>query len=114
MHSRIGAEQFQALAGLGGVWAEFFDDIAVHVATVDRAAARRLVEQSRAGRMITQSRSGPLYVEGVVSALCVVSTLGAANPDVVEIDINALIVGTGHATAVDAAVDLAFAIESPV
>lgn len=93
------------LVGLGGVWTEFFDDIAVHVGTVDRAAALRLVEQSRAGRMITQSRSGPLYVEGMVTALCAVSTLGATNPDVIGIDINPLIVGTGHATAVDAVVE---------
>jgi hypothetical protein len=93
------------MVGSGGVWAEFFDDVAIHVGGLDRARAERLLDRSRVGQMMARARGGWLCVEGVVSALCAVSALGQANPDIVGIDINPLIVGRGHATAVDAAIE---------
>lgn len=100
------------LIGLGGVWAEFFDDVVLHVGHLDRAAAAELIGRSRVSDMISRSRTGALCLEGVVTALCAVSALGAGNPDVLSIDINPLIVGVSHATAVDAAVERTCALQS--
>ncbi len=93
------------MVGSGGVWAEFFDDVSVHVGEIDNESARRLVARSRVGQMLAQARGGALHVAGVEAALCAVSALGAANPDVVGIDVNPLIVGRNHATAVDAVIE---------
>ncbi|NIL78363.1 hypothetical protein RhoFasB10_04537 [Rhodococcus sp. B10] len=90
------------LIGLGGVWTEFFDDVALHVGPVSRADAARLITTSRVGKMIADARGGRLHLDGVITALCAVSHLGVSNPDIVGIDINPLIVGPHHATAVDA------------
>jgi acyl-CoA synthetase (NDP forming) len=93
------------MVGSGGVWAEFLDDVALHVGPLDRAGAQRLLASSRVGSMIERARGGSLHAEGVISALCAVSDLGLANPDIVGIDINPLIVGRSHATAVDAVIE---------
>lgn len=94
-----------SLLGLGGIWTEFFDDVSIHVGHIDRDSAGTLVERSRAGRMLARSRSGSADLSGVVTALCAVGRLGAAHPEVRSIEINPLIVGVGHATAVDAVIE---------
>jgi acyl-CoA synthetase (NDP forming) len=93
------------IVGLGGVWTEFFDSVAVHVGPVDRVAAEQLIMTSRIGAMLEKARGGSLHVDGVIKALCAVSDLGTSNPDVLSIDINPLIVGPDHATAVDAVIE---------
>lgn len=93
------------IVGSGGVWAEFFDDVEIHVGPLDRTAAERLLARSRVGQMMAQARGGQLCAEGVIAALCAVSELGTTDPEIVGIDINPLIVGRTHATAVDAVIE---------
>lgn len=94
-----------ALVGLGGVWTEFIDDVTLHVGRLDRDAASELLASSHVGRMLSQSRSGPADTDGVITALCAVSHLGASHPEVASIDVNPLIVGRQHAIAVDAVIE---------
>lgn len=93
------------LVGLGGIWTEFFNEVSVHVGPLDRAGAANLLATSRVGQMLASSRSGQAEVEGVITALCAVAQLGSAYPEIRTIDVNPLIVGRDHATAVDAAIE---------
>jgi hypothetical protein len=91
------------LIGLGGVWTEFLDVVDVHVGALDEATAAGFLDHSRAGRMISNARGGALDRDGVIRALCAVSTLGSSSPAITAIDVNPVIVSTNRAVAVDAA-----------
>jgi acetate---CoA ligase (ADP-forming) len=95
------------VVGLGGVWTEFLDTAAVHVGALDPQSAHRLLDATPVGRMIRDARGGALCRSAVVSALLAVSALGSGCPDILSIDVNPLIVGRDHATAVDAVIELA-------
>ena len=92
------------LVGLGGVWTEMLDSVSVHVGPMDEAAARRLLNGSQVGRMLSNARGGALDVDGVIRALCAVSDIGQAHPEVVAIDINPIMVSKSRAVAVDAVI----------
>ena len=92
------------LVGLGGVWTEMLDSVTVHVGALDEHLARDVLSQSKVGRMLSAARGGALHIDGVVHAMCVVSDIGAAHPDVVAIDVNPLIVSRDAAVAVDAVI----------
>lgn len=93
------------ILGIGGVWAEFHADIAMHIGFLDEASAADLVDSSTVGKMIKSARGGALDRNGVITALLAVSELARANRDLVSIDINPLIVGRDHSTAVDAVIE---------
>lgn len=93
------------ILGIGGVWAEFHADIAMHIGFLDEASAADLLDSSTVGKMINSARGGALDRNGVITALLAVSELARANRDLVSIDINPLIVGRDHSTAVDAVIE---------
>lgn len=90
------------LFGLGGIWTEFHDDVALHAGPLDEHAARELITTHRAGHMITHARAGALHLDSVITALCAVSDAGTAHPEITAIDVNPLIVSRDRAVAVDA------------
>lgn len=93
------------ILGTGGIWAEFHADISMHIGFLNEATAADLLDSSTVGRMINSARGGALDRKGVITALLAVSELAQANPDFVSIDINPLIVGRDHSTAVDAVIE---------
>jgi hypothetical protein len=93
------------LVGLGGVWTEWLDSVSVHVGPMDLTAAHTLLDTSHAGRMMREARGGMLDFAGVAHALVAITDLGIAHPEVVAIDVNPVIVGRHHATAVDAVIE---------
>lgn len=93
------------LVGLGGVWAEELDDVAVHVGPLDREAALRLLDRSTVGRMLTRARGGALPADAVVDTLLALAELGSAHPEITSIDVNPLIIGPAGSWAVDAAIE---------
>ncbi len=95
------------IVGIGGVWTEFHNDAAVHVGPVDEKAAARLLDESTVGTMMSAARGGALHRPGVLAALRAVSDLALTHPNILSIDINPLIVGRDHATAVDAVIERA-------
>ncbi len=100
--------------GIGGVWAEFHADIAMHVGFLDAPSASELLDSSTVGKMILSARGGVLDRNGVIAALLAVSELGRANPHLGSVEINPLIVGRKHSTAVDAVIEQCHSAVSPI
>jgi succinyl-CoA synthetase beta subunit len=105
-------EQFGPVivAGLGGVFAEALDDVAIRVAPVERAEARRMLAELRGRRILRGFRGRPAAdVEAVAEAISRLSRLAVElEAEVAEVDVNPLLVlpaGRG-ALAVDALVRL--------
>ncbi|MBI4587457.1 MAG: acetate--CoA ligase family protein [Candidatus Rokubacteria bacterium] len=105
-------EQFGpvVLAGLGGIFAEALDDVALRVAPVDAAEARAMLRELRGYRILTGFRDRPAGdVEGLADALVRLSRLASELEDeIAEVDLNPVMVlpaGRG-VVAVDALVTL--------
>lgn len=94
------------VVGLGGIWTEYLDTAAVHVGGLTPQAAKQLLAATPLARMISEARGGALCLDEVVSTMLAVSALGVGNPSIVSIDVNPLIVGRNHATAVDAVIEI--------
>lgn len=97
-------EQFgpTVLVGLGGVWAETLDQVALRVGRVGRPEALRMLEDCLAGRMLQSARGGALPVGDVADAICAVAALGCDHAEIIEIDVNPLMAARDGVVAVDA------------
>jgi succinyl-CoA synthetase beta subunit len=94
--------------GLGGVLAELVSDASFRLAPVDAGEARRMVGETRAGRLLAGFRGGPPLPEApLVATIVRVSELMAAEPHVLELDINPLLLTPAGGQAADALVRLA-------
>lgn len=95
------------LVGLGGIHAEVLGDTAVGTVPVTEARARALLEELRGWPLLAGHRgSGGVDVDALCALLTAVSRLAEAQPDVVELDLNPVLVGPvgAKALAVDARV----------
>lgn len=99
-------EQFGPLVmvGLGGIYVEVLKDVAFRLAPLDETEAREMVAETAAGRLLAGVRGQPAGdLDAVVEALRRVAQMMADLPQVKEVDLNPLIVGTANegAWAVD-------------
>ena len=95
------------LVGLGGVLTEVLDDVAVRLAPIDAAVAGAMLDDLRGARLLRGVRGRPPVDRGaLISMLVTLGRLGAARPDVLEIDLNPVIATAGGAIAVGALVVL--------
>jgi len=95
------------LFGLGGIFTEILGDVAIGLAPLSEAQARRLIGRLK-GRAVLEGARGrePADIEALVDALVRVSWLAADHPEIAELDLNpvkAFAAGKGCA-AVDARV----------
>jgi acyl-CoA synthetase (NDP forming) len=92
--------------GLGGVFAEVFDDIATRVPPFDRAEARRMVEQTRGARILAGARGAPRAdVSALIDVIMRLQRLAMDFADVIrEIDVNPLVIRPDGVLALDALV----------
>jgi succinyl-CoA synthetase beta subunit len=91
------------LVGLGGLYAEMLDDVAVALAPIDADGAGELLLSLRGAALLTGARGRPpLALAAAADAVCAVARLGAARPDLDEIEINPLLVTASGAVALDA------------
>lgn len=92
--------------GLGGVFVEVFEDLAVRVPPFDRAEARRMVEQTKGSALLRGARGRPrAKVSAVVDVLMRLQRFALDHADVVsEVDLNPVVVGPRGALALDALV----------
>jgi hypothetical protein len=92
------------MAGLGGVWTEVFDDVAIRCCRLRAHEARAMLKELRGARLLRGVRGRPACsVEAAVAAIERIDDLGAAiGPELVELEINPLIVTPTRAVAVDA------------
>ena len=94
------------LVGLGGIWTEYLDEVAVRVGRIDRDEARRMLDETVVGRMLRTARGGAIPEEGVLDAICGLAAFGVDHPRVAAIDLNPILVGRERTIAVDGLVIL--------
>jgi acyl-CoA synthetase (NDP forming) len=91
------------LVGIGGLYAEILDDVAVALAPIDVDGARELVLSLRGAALLTGARGRPsLAVAAAAEVIAALARLGAERPDLDEIEINPLLVTASGAVALDA------------
>jgi acetate---CoA ligase (ADP-forming) len=94
------------IVGLGGVWAEALNSVAIHVGDLDRCAAVELIEDSGIGALLRTNRSGALASDAVIETLLATARVGRSRDDISSIDLNPVIVGADRAVAVDALITI--------
>jgi acyl-CoA synthetase (NDP forming) len=96
------------IAGLGGLLAEAIDEIVMIPVPASVAEIRAAISDSRLGKMLDRlDRDGSPASRGLVETLAALQSLTTAFPDRIRsIDVNPLLVGRDHCTAVDALIEL--------
>ncbi len=93
------------LFGAGGLWAEVLGDTALGLPPLNRALARRLIEQTRVFRALQGVRGGPpVNFDQLETLLVRFSFLLCDCPDIAEIDVNPLLATPDRVVALDARV----------
>jgi acyl-CoA synthetase (NDP forming) len=96
------------LVGLGGIYAEILDDVAVALAPVAVEEAERLLGSLRGAPLLEGARGRPaLDVAAAAAAVAALSRAAAACPAVAELDVNPLLVLPDGCLALDARVVVA-------
>jgi acetate---CoA ligase (ADP-forming) len=96
------------LIGCGGIYAEVFRDFAIALAPLDELTALDLIESLRLAPLLHGVRGQPrLAIERVAEIAARFSSLAAAHPEIVEMEMNPLLVTANDAIALDARVVLA-------
>ena len=91
------------LFGAGGVFAEVLQDAAVALPPLNQLLARRIIERTRVARVLRGFRNiPPANLDQLGEILVRVSQLVTDFPEIEEMDINPLLVISGHYVAVDA------------
>lgn len=95
------------VVGLGGIFTEVLDDVAIRLAPVTHDAALAMLDDLRGRRILDGVRGRPAVDRAAVAELIVaLARLGADRPDIVEVDLNPVIATPHGAVAVDALVVL--------
>lgn len=95
------------LFGLGGIFAEVLEDVALRVAPFDIYEARRMIDETKAARLLQSYRGMEAVNLDLLSRILVtLGTIGLEHPEVKEIDINPIIIAENQPVAVDALVVL--------
>jgi hypothetical protein len=91
--------------GLGGVATEVFDDVVVLLAPPEPGELDRALGRLRGARLLDGHRGAPpVDREGLARIVDLVAALLEADPEVVEIDCNPVLVHDGRLTVLDALV----------
>ena len=95
------------LVGLGGVYAEILDDVAVALAPIGEDEAARLLRSLRGAPLLAGVRGrSPLDISAAARAVAALSRAAAACPAVAELEVNPLLVLPDGAVGLDARVVL--------
>jgi acyl-CoA synthetase (NDP forming) len=95
------------LVGLGGLYAELLDDVAVALAPTSEEEALTLLSSLRAAPLLEGARGlRPLDTHAAASAVAALSRAAAACPDIMEIEVNPLLVLPEGALGLDARIAL--------
>jgi acyl-CoA synthetase (NDP forming) len=94
------------LLGLGGIWAEIFDDVAIRKAPLRPGEGREMVQELRARPLLEGARGRPvLDIAALAEAVERLALLGARlGPALVSLDVNPLVVLPRGVVALDALV----------
>ena len=101
--------------GLGGVYTEALQDIALGLAPLDAAQGDELLTHIRATALLGRFRGLPEVDRAALTRILVtVGRLAVDFPEIAEIDLNPLLIANGQPVAVDALVVLADAPAAPI
>jgi acetate---CoA ligase (ADP-forming) len=79
------------MVGLGGIFTEFFEEVAVRVAPISRQEAREMIMSLRGSQVLLGARGHkPADTKQVVEALLMLAQLITEFPEIQEVDINPL------------------------
>jgi acetyl-CoA synthetase (ADP-forming) len=96
------------MLGVGGIFAEALGDVAFRLVPLTRADAEEMLDDLRHRRLLDAFRGEPPVDRArLVDVLVGLSDLAAADPAIVAVDVNPLIVADGVPTVVDALVEVA-------
>jgi acetyl-CoA synthetase len=96
------------LVGLGGILAEALDDVAVALAPITRAHARRLMDRLHGAAILHGVRGRPgVDLDAIAGLIVAVGEFLTARADVLEVDLNPVIASSEGVVAVDALVVVA-------
>jgi acyl-CoA synthetase (NDP forming) len=96
------------VVGLGGVFTEVLDDVAIRLAPVTSIVAGAMLDELRGARLLGGVRgSGPVDRAALTSLIVGLSRLAVEREDLLEVDLNPVIASPDGAVAVDALVVLA-------
>lgn len=89
--------------GMGGIYIEVFKDVAFRLAPVDKAEARRQIEQTKIFNILKGVRGeAPCDIEALCNMIVNVGKLISSYDEIEEIDFNPVICYPDHCVAVDA------------
>ena len=92
-----------ALVGLGGLYAEVLEDVAIGLAPLDQAGEVALLNSLRGAAILHGARGRPpVDIAAAAAAAVALSHLAAARPDIAEIEVNPLLVTPAGALGLDA------------
>jgi acetate---CoA ligase (ADP-forming) len=95
------------LVGMGGLYAEVLEDVAVALAPVSDRDAEGLIHSLRGAPLLTGARGRPaLDITAAAKAAAAVSRLAAEHPEIQEVEVNPLLVLPEGALGLDARVVL--------
>jgi acetate---CoA ligase (ADP-forming) len=96
------------VVGLGGIFTEVLDDVAIRLAPVTSAVAGAMLDELRGARLLDGLRgTAPIDRAAVMSLIVELSSLAVERGDLLEVDLNPVIASPDGAVAVDALVVLA-------
>jgi acyl-CoA synthetase (NDP forming) len=91
------------LVGVGGIYAELIEDVAIALAPAGADELEHLLRSLRVAGLLTGARGRePVDVRAAAEAAAALSRLAAAHPEIAEIEINPLLVTLADAVALDA------------
>ena len=88
--------------GLGGVFAEVFDDVSMRVTPISERDAMKMIEEIKGYKILSGYRGSKYDIKSLTDILLKTSKLLSDNKSIKELDINPVIASSKGAIAVDA------------
>lgn len=96
------------MLGVGGVFAEAFEDVTFRLAPITRTDAEEMISDLSAQALLGEFRGEPaLHRQDLIDLLLALCEVGAAHREVLSVDLNPLVLVDGRPLAVDALVEVA-------
>jgi acetate---CoA ligase (ADP-forming) len=90
------------LVGLGGIWVELLDDVAIQPIPCHPRDLESMLDSLRAAPLLDGQRGTiPLNRGAIAEVILAVSEMTLQHPEIEQLDLNPLVVGDGGAIAVD-------------
>jgi len=90
------------VAGLGGIWVEVLDDVAIRPVPCSHDEARKMLRELRAAPLLAGARGAePVDQDAIADVIEALSRMAQAHPEIEQVDLNPVVVRAGRAVALD-------------